>query len=80
MGSDSAFGEPFYVSESKDKDFFGNTINVGDTVAFMRVGYRYLLKGIVVSKAEQKATIEYTEFNTDKRKTWQYYSQIIKKL
>ncbi len=80
MGSDSAFGEPFYGSESKYKDFFGNVVNVGDTVAFMRVGYRYLLKGIVVSRAEQKATIEYTEFNTEGNKTWQFYSQIIKKL
>lgn len=67
------------MEDANDKDFFGNQINTGDTVAFMKVGYRYLVSGIVIKKTKQMVIIErkITDSNTDINR--QYYNQVIKK-
>lgn len=56
-------------------DFLGNELNVGDTVAFMQIGYRQLKRGEIVKLNEKKATIKPERGNDN---TYQFYSQIIK--
>lgn len=63
-----------------DIDFFGSKINVGDTVAFMKVGNRHLVAGIVIKKTNQMVKIEYTQEGwTGNQIHTQRYSQVIKK-
>lgn len=61
------------------KDFFGREIKVGDEVAFMKVGYRHLLLGIVKSIGPKKVTITRTSLNY-KSQTMQFHNQVIVKV
>ena len=55
------------------KDFLGNTVNVGDEIVFMCVGYRSLRKGVIVSITNKKALIRYA----DKAETRQFHEQMV---
>lgn len=59
-------------------DYLGNELKVGDTVAFMQIGYRGLMKGIIVKMSEQKATISHEKTNTCKTQSIQFYDQMVK--
>ena len=59
------------------KDFFGNEINIGDTIAFMQTGYRQLKIGIVKKLTPQMVIIEHERFNTGKTETKQSHDQVI---
>lgn len=64
------------------KDFFGNEIKIGDTVAFMQKGYRSLLTGVVANITAQTVLIshkhpQYPEGYVETTK--QFHSQVIKK-
>jgi hypothetical protein len=63
------------------KDFFGTELSVGDTVAFMRIGYRDMRTGTVLSFTKTGMQISPDE-NTSWRddfKTFQRFNQVIKK-
>ena len=62
-----------------DIDFFGNKINVGDTVAFMEIKYRSLKEGIVKKKTKQMVEIVYAGYYGEEKTARQYYNQVIKK-
>jgi peroxiredoxin len=61
------------------KDFFGNEIKVGDTVAFMQTGYRSLRSGTVKSITEKTVLISHKETNVCSTETRQFHSQVIVK-
>jgi peroxiredoxin len=61
------------------KDFFGNEITVGDTVAFMQTGYRSLRSGTVKSITEKTVLISHKETNVCSTETRQFHSQVIVK-
>lgn len=61
------------------KDFFGNEIKVGDTVAFMQKGYRNLMTGQVTSITQQMVNIAHERTNTGSTETRQGHSQVIVK-
>ena len=44
------------------KDFFGNTLEVGDTVAFNHPGYKFLTSGVVVKINVVQVRIEYIPY------------------
>ncbi len=60
------------------KDFFGNELAVGDTVAYMVVGYRSLRTGKIKSIGAAKITITHPEFMS-LDDTYQFPEQVIKK-
>jgi hypothetical protein len=60
-------------------DYFGNEIKVGDTVAFMQIGYRNLMMGTVSSISQYMVTIDHERTNTGKTQTKQNHSQVIVK-
>jgi ribosomal protein L24 len=64
----------------KCNDFFGNTIKIGDEVAFMETKYRSLMIGKIVSITEKTVMVEHTELRDKncKSKTRQFHTQIIK--
>ena len=47
------------------KDFFGEVLEVGDTVAFVAPGYRHLAKGTITKFTEKMVFISYSN-------TWNY--------
>jgi hypothetical protein len=61
------------------KDFFGNEIKVGDTVAFMQTEYRKLLTGIVAIITEKTLIVEHPRTNIGKTQTKQFHNQVIVK-
>lgn len=60
-------------------DFFNTEIKVGDTVAFMRVGYRGLCIGTVVKLTEQTVFINHAKDNSCRTETKQHHKQVIVK-
>ena len=62
-----------------DIDFFGNKINVGDTVAFMEIKYRSLKEEIVKKKTKQMVEIVYAGHYGEEKTARQFYNQVIKK-
>ena len=60
------------------KDYLGNILNIGDTVVFMQIGYRGLMKGEIITMADKKAKIKHEPTNTYKRESIQFYHQMIK--
>ena len=60
-------------------DFFGNIITVGDEVAFMQIGYRQLLKGIVVKLTDKMVFVSHERTNVGKTETKQEHNQVIVK-
>jgi predicted metal-dependent hydrolase len=64
------------------KDFFGNKLSIGDTVAFMEIKYRSLMIGKIVSITEKTVLIEHEGLRDKnvKSQTRQFYNQVIKKL
>lgn len=45
--------------EGHVKDFFGQSLEVGDRIAFIENGYRNLKKGVIAAFTPQKVRIEY---------------------
>lgn len=61
------------------KDFFGNEILIGDTVAFMQKGYRTLRTGVVDRITPQMVFIKHQQFNVGGTETKQEHNQVIVK-
>lgn len=61
-------------------DFFDNPIEIGDTVAFFPIGYRYFITGIVISIADKSVLIKHDKLKGRQTETRQKFNQIIKKL
>lgn len=59
------------------KDFFGNEITLGDTVAFMQTGYRQLMKGTVTKITNNTLILSHPATNVGKTETKQDSSQVI---
>lgn len=59
------------------KDFFGNEILIGDTVAFMQKGYRTLRTGVVEKITSQMVFIKHEKFNVGSTETKQEHNQVI---
>lgn len=47
------------------KDYFGNKIEIGDTVAFYAPGYRRFTTGVIVAFTPKQVRVEYNN-------TWNY--------
>ena len=60
------------------KDFLGNELHLNDTVVFMQIGYRGLMKGKIVSMSDKKARLKHEKTNTYRTESIQFYSQMIK--
>lgn len=61
------------------KDFMGQELAIGDTIAFIPNHYRELTRGKIVKLNPKKATIEYNcRFGTGVDKTYREYSAIVK--
>lgn len=60
-------------------DYFGNEIKIGDTVAFMQLGYRQLMNGIVSKITDKNIIIEHEKTNVGKTQTKQFHNQVIVK-
>jgi len=41
------------------KDFFGYPLLLGDTVAFNRPGYKYLVKGTIIAFTPKRVRVKY---------------------
>ena len=65
------------MSEIK-KDYVGNVLNIGDTVVFMQIGYRGLMKGEIVYMSAKKAKLTHEPTNTCRTESIQFYEQMIK--
>ena len=63
---------------SEKIDYVGNVLNIGDTVVFMQIRYRGLMKGVIKTMSNKKATISHEKTNTCKTESIQFYSQMIK--
>ena len=61
------------------KDFFGNEINVGDTVAFMQTGYRQMMIGVVEKITNSTLIIQHEITNVGKTSTKQTSNQVFLK-
>jgi phage gp45-like len=59
-------------------DYLGNELKVGDTVVFMQIGYRGLMKGIITKLSDKKATIAHDMTNTCSTESMQFHDQMIK--
>jgi hypothetical protein len=59
-------------------DYIGQQLNMGDTVVFMQIGYRGLMKGIITKMADKKATLAHEKTNTYRTESIQFYDQMIK--
>ncbi len=62
------------------KDFFGNDIVEGSTVAFMQKGYRNLVTGVVKKITAKTVLIEHERFNVGGTETKQFHDQVIVKI
>ena len=60
------------------KDYLGNILNIGDTVVFMQINYRGLMRGSIISMTEQSALISHSKTNIGRTETRQRYDQMIK--
>jgi len=59
------------------KDFVGNNILIGDEVVFMQLGYRNLMKGVVVKLTDQTCLIQHEETNTCSKESRQSHNQVV---
>lgn len=59
------------------KDFLGKELKLNDEVVFMRVGYRELLKGIIIKMSEKSCLVSHKETATCQKETKQFYDQLI---
>ena len=59
-------------------DFLGNKLSVGDKVVFMQLGYRALMVGEITNMSEKKCTLIHEMTNTCRRKSIQFYNQMIR--
>ena len=62
----------------KKVDYVGKELKIGDSVIFMQIGYRGLMKGIIKSMSNKKATISHEKTNTCRTESIQFYNQMIK--
>ena len=60
------------------KDFLGKELEVGDTVVFVQLGYRNLLKGTVKRLTPKTAIIEHPMTNVCSKETKQFHEQLVK--
>ena len=62
------------------KDYFGQVLEVGDTVAFMHRNYRHFITGTITSMSAQQILIEHPMTNVCSAETRQYPGQVFKKI
>jgi hypothetical protein len=60
------------------RDFLGNELKIGDEVVFMQLGYRSLMKGVIVGMSNRKATLTHPRTNTCSTESIQFYEQMVK--
>ena len=60
-------------------DYFRNEIKIGDTVAFMQIGYRCLMTGVVKSISRTELRISHEPTNVGQTQTKQSHNQVIVK-
>ena len=58
-------------------DYLGNEIKLNDTVVFMQLKYRNLLKGKVIKITNKMVVIEHEKTNTCSTQSKQYQGQVI---
>lgn len=59
------------------KDFLGNVIHLGDTVVFIQLKYRNLLKGTVVKITPKTVLIVHDKTNVCSTETKQFHNQVV---
>jgi peroxiredoxin len=59
------------------KDFLGNDINIGDTVVFIQLGYRNLLKGVVSHITPKTLIVSHDPTNVCSTQTKQFHNQVV---
>lgn len=66
------------------KDFFGSALEIGDTVAFIPIGYRDLRHGTIIRFTAQQVVVEfkkqYPTMDSQTETTTRYSSVLIKKV
>jgi hypothetical protein len=60
------------------KDFLGQELKVGDTVVFVQLGYRNLLKGKIERLTLKTAFLSHPMTNTCSTETKQFHNQLVK--
>jgi peroxiredoxin len=60
------------------KDYLGKPLSVGDTVVFMQLKYRGLMKGTIKKLTAKTAIIEHPMTNTCSTESKQFHDQMIK--
>ena len=60
------------------EDYLGNKLHIEDTVVFMQIGYRGLMKGKIAKMSRMKATLTHEMTNTCRTESVQFYDQMIK--
>jgi hypothetical protein len=59
-------------------DYLGNEIGIGTEVVFMQLGYRELMKGVIIKMSGKQSTMRHEETNTGRTISRQFNSQLIK--
>lgn len=59
-------------------DYFGKSLDVGDKVVFMQLGYRSLLVGEIVKVMDKMVLISHKKTNVCSSESKQYKCQVIK--
>ena len=59
-------------------DYLGNELGLGMEVVFMQLGYRGLMKGIIVKMGGKQSTMSHERTNTGRTSSRQFNSQLIK--
>ena len=60
------------------KDFLGNELNIGDSVVFMQIRYRGLMRGTIKSLSAKKAIIAHSKTNLGTTESMQFHDQLIR--
>lgn len=60
------------------KDYLDNEIKIGDSVVFMQIRYRGLMKGEIISLSKVKAKIMHESTNVGQTQSVQFHNQMIK--
>jgi hypothetical protein len=58
-------------------DFLGKRIDVGDTVVFMQINYRGLVRGVIKKLTPKKAVIIHDRLNVGGTESTQFHDQMI---
>ena len=60
------------------KDYLNNNVRMGDTVVFVEIDYRGLMKGKVIRITRKKVVIAHEKTNTCRTQSIQLHNQVIK--